>query len=160
MAGVIPDNLLTNTAVRRAHRRAAKALLVGLGDTATIWFEPPFQPADDARLPDFVVLDPSLGLVVATVFEHTEGEEVLGALRGELRVSEAGAETIRANPLERAESFVAELRAVFSADPLLSFVPVAGIAAFPYVQRAAAEELGFDTVARWNSASSPKRSML
>jgi len=146
VAGVIPDNLLTNTAVRRAHRRAAKALLVGLGDTATIWFEPPFQPADDARLPDFVVLDPSLGLVVATVFEHTEGEEVLGALRGELRVSEAGAETIRANPLERAESFVAELRAVFSADPLLSFVPVAGIAAFPYVQRAAAEELGFDTV--------------
>lgn len=146
MAGVIPDNLLTNTAVGRAHRRVAKALLVGLGDAATIWFEPPFQPADDARLPDFVVLDPSLGLVVATVFEHTEGEEVLGALRGELRVSEAGAETTRANPLERAESFVTELRAVFSADPLLSSVPVAGIAAFPYVQRAAAEALGFDTV--------------
>lgn len=146
MAGVIPDNLLTNTAAGRAHRRVAKALLVGLGDAATIWFEPPFQPADDARLPDFVVLDPSLGLVVATVFEHTEGEEVLGALRGELRVSEAGGETTRANPLERAESFVVELRAVFSDDPLLSSVPVAGIAAFPYVQRAAAEALGFDTV--------------
>lgn len=146
MATVIPENLLTNRSVAAGHRRVAKALLVNLDDSATVWFEPPFEPAGERRRPDFVVLDPSLGVVVVMVFEQVEGQEVLGAIRGELRVLDAGAEAPASNPLQLADKFVSGLRTRLDSDAALRQVPVGGIAVFPYPDRAAAEQLSFDTV--------------
>ena len=146
MATVIPENLLTNRSIGAGHRRVAKALMVSLNDSATVWFEPPFEPIDERRRPDFVVLDPALGVVVAVVFEQAEGQEVLGALRGGLRVVEAGAETEVVNPLKLAEGFVAELKDRLAGVPALAHVPVAGIATFPYLARTVAQELAFDSV--------------
>ncbi|MGB6058046.1 MAG: 3'-5' exonuclease, partial [Microthrixaceae bacterium] len=130
----------------RGHRRVGKALLVSLGDASIVWFEPPFEPAEDRRLPDFVVLDPSLGIVVVTVFEQSEGQEVLGALRGGLRIVEAGAEVSAPNPLQVADSFVAGLMDRLAQEPELAMIPVGGVAAFPYLSRAEAEALGFGGV--------------
>lgn len=145
MTTIIPENLLNDRTVAAGHRRVAKALLVGLDEAASVWFEPPFEPAGERQRPDFVVLDPSTGITVAMVFEQSEGQEVLGALRGELRVVEAGAETVAQDPLALADGFVDGMRGRL-AESGLGHVPVAGVAAFPYLSRQAAEDLGFDTV--------------
>ena len=65
MAFMIPENLRNNSALPASHRRVATGLAVGLDDAATVWYEPPFDAAGER--PDFVVLDPSIGVVVVVV---------------------------------------------------------------------------------------------
>lgn len=144
MAFLIPENTRNNKAIPKPHRRVATALVVGLDDATTVWFEPPFDAAHER--PDFVVLDPSAGVLVVMVFDQSEGQEVLGAVGGELRVLEAGSERTVNEPLARANAFGHALADSMTEAKGVSEVPIGGIAAFPYVSRAEAEHLCVDTV--------------
>lgn len=144
MAFLIPENLRNNSALPAAHRRVATALAVGLDDAATVWYEPPFDTAGER--PDFVVLDPSVGVVVVVVFDQRQDQDVLGAVRGELRVAEGAAEQPVANPLDRANHFGKDLQAAIAAHATVARAVVGGVAAFPYLTSAQAEQLGLDAV--------------
>ncbi len=144
MAFLIPENLRNNSALPAAHRRVATALAVGLDDAATVWYEPPFDTA--AERPDFVVLDPSVGIVVVVVFDQRQDQDVLGAVRGELCVADGAAEQPVANPLDRASQFGRDLQAAIAAHANVDRAVVGGVAAFPYLTGAQAEQFGLDAV--------------
>lgn len=144
MAFVIPENLRNNTALPAAHRRVGTALAVGLDDAATVWYEPPFDATGER--PDFVVLDPSVGVVVVVVFDQRQDQDVLGAVRGELRVADGPAEQPVVNPLDRANQFGHDLQAAIAAHAKVDRAVVGGVAAFPYLMSAKAGELGLDAV--------------
>lgn len=144
MAYLIPENVRRDKSIPLEHRRVASALAIGLEDDATAWFEPPFDP--EGRRPDFVVLDPSLGVLVLMVFGQTERDQLLGALRGELRVETQGEERVVEDPLGVANTFGIQLRAAIATCPHASGTPVGGVAVFPYVDRPQAEAFGIDTV--------------
>jgi hypothetical protein len=144
VAFLIPENLRNNAALPAAHRRVATALAVGLDDAATVWYEPPFDTAGER--PDFVVLDPSVGIVVVVVFDQRQDQDVLGAVRGELRVAGGTAEQPVANPLDRANHFGHQLQAAIAVHANVARAVVGGVAAFPYLTSAQAEQLGLDAV--------------
>lgn len=144
MAFLIPANLRNNSALPSSHRRVATALAVGLDDAATVWYEPPFDTTGER--PDFVVLDPSVGIVVVVVFDQRQDQDVLGAVRGELRVAEGAAEQAVVNPLERANQFGHQMQSAIAAHAKVARAVVGGVAAFPYLTRAQAEQLGLDAV--------------
>jgi len=144
MACLIPESVRRDKGVPSEHRRVGSALAIGLDDDATAWFEPPFDP--DGRRPDFVVLDPSLGVIVLMVFGQVEKDQLLGALRGELRVERQGDERVVEDPLGVANSFGIQLRAAIAGCPQASGTPVGGVAVFPHLDRPQAEEFGIDTV--------------
>jgi hypothetical protein len=144
VAFLIPENLRNNSALPASHRRVATALAVGLDDAATVWYEPPFDVA--VERPDFVVLDPSIGVVVVVVFDQRQDQDVLGAVRGELRVADGAAEQPVANPLDRANQFGHDLQAAIAAHAKVARAVVGGVAAFPYLTSVQAEQLGLDAV--------------
>lgn len=146
VAFLIPENLRNNKGVPKHHRRVVTALAVALDDAATVWFEPPFDPAGER--PDFVVLDPAVGVLVVVVFAQSDDQHVLGAVRGQLRVDDSGTEHTVDDPLVRATRFGEALRAAIAADSDAGIqrVPVAGIAAFPYLSRDHAARLELDSI--------------
>lgn len=144
MAFLIPENLRNSKGIPKQHRRVATALAVGLDDASTVWFEPMFDP--DGTRPDFVVLDPSIGVVVIVVFEQSDDQSVLGAVRGQLRIDAQGKEQEVGNPIERASDFGNSLLSSIATNKLLRNTPVGGVAAFPYLLRSHAEQLGLDSV--------------
>jgi len=144
MAFLIPENLRNSKSIPKQHRRVATALAVGLDDASTVWFEPMFDP--DGTRPDFVVLDPSIGVVVVVVFEQADDQSVLGAVRGQLRIGAQGEEHEASNPIQRASEFGNSLLASIATNKTLRNTPVGGVAAFPYLLRSHAEQLGVDSV--------------
>ncbi len=144
MAFMIPENLRNNSALPASHRRVATGLAVGLDDAATVWYEPPFDAAGER--PDFVVLDPSIGVVVVVVFDQRQDQDVLGAVRGELRVADGAAEQPVVNPLDRANQFGHDLQTAIAAHAKVARAVVGGVAAFPYLTSARASQLGLDAV--------------
>ena len=149
MAYLIPENARTSTSIPSHHRRVASALLSGFEDEVTAWYEPPFDP--DGTRPHFIVVDPSSGVVLISVAEMARGDKLLGAWDGKLRVERDGEEIVAENPLTTATDQAQTLRTLLSDDSMLSLVPVASVAAFPYVTRAAVEELGLSTDLRLRS---------
>lgn len=135
MAFLIPENLRFSREIPAGHRRVASALAAGLGDHATAWFEPPFDPT--GTRPDFVVLDPTLGVVVLVVVDG----EVLGTVRGRLRVAGPDGEQDAPDPLEQAAAFTEALREAMAGHPRLGTVPAGGVAVFPGLDRGTAERL-------------------
>jgi hypothetical protein len=143
MAFLIPEHVRSDQRVPSDHRRVAKAFAMGLDDATTVWYEPPFD-IDGVR-PHFVVLDPALGVFVVMVFgEH--GDELLGALRGALRVERDGAELELPNPLELASAFGREIQSRVDRNPRVPAVPVEGIAVFARVDAPRAEQLGVEVI--------------
>lgn len=110
MAFLIPENIRNDRSIPATHRRVASALAIGLDEAATAWFEPPFDP--DGSRPDFVVLDPALGVLVLMVFD----DEMLGALGGRLRVADAHGERDVEKPLDQASRFGMALRTGIAAN--------------------------------------------
>ncbi len=141
MAVSIPERIRGNPGIPKERQLVGGALVADLDEVATVWYEPPFD-LDDAR-PHFLVLEPSIGVCVVMVFDQTEAQDALQAMRGHLRVS--GDDEVT-NPLERANAFGHELRSRIMDEPALPDVPVGGLAAFPHLHRAEAEALAFDSV--------------
>jgi hypothetical protein len=144
VAFLIPENLRNNSALPPGHRRVVTALAVGLEEQVTVWYEPPFDR--DGERPDFVVLDPALGVVVVAVFDQHPDQDVLGAVRGELRVAADGTERVVPDPLARADRFGKELQDLIAANAQVDRAVVSGVAAFPYVSRDRGHDLGLDTI--------------
>ncbi|MBX9948734.1 MAG: UvrD-helicase domain-containing protein [Candidatus Obscuribacterales bacterium] len=67
MAFLIPDNLRSRQDVPAAIRRIAGAFEIGLDETATVWFEPLYDPSGNK--PHLVVLLPERGVAVLEVIE-------------------------------------------------------------------------------------------
>jgi hypothetical protein len=141
MALSIPERIRGNPAIPKEHQLVGGALVADLEDEATVWYEPPFDGADDR--PHFVVLEPAIGVVVVMVFDQTEAQAAMQSMKGKLRVQ--GTDEVT-NPLERATAFGHALIERFAAEPALPQVPVGGVAALPYLHRSEAEALDFDSV--------------
>jgi hypothetical protein len=145
MAFLIPDNLKSRTDVPGRVRSVAKALQVGLDEDVLVWYEPLYAP--DAGRPDLVVLLPDRGIAVLQVLGGG-GQQVLGAVRGQLRVREDGHEAEAGSPLERAEHFAGLLRQRIAAEPRLAGleVPVGAGAVLASLSLDEASERGLGSV--------------
>lgn len=139
MAYLIPDNIRSQPSIPTGHKTVAAALMAGMNEDATVWYEPPFD-VDNER-PHFVLVDPAVGLIIIQVLSG----EVLGAVRGTLRVNEDG-ETEADDPIARANRFAEGLYQRMADEPLLKRLVVGGVAALPDVTRTEALERGIDTV--------------
>jgi len=144
MAFLIPDNLKSRKDVSDAIRRVARAFAIALDEDVTVWYEPLFDP--DGELPHLVVLDPRLGIVVLEVLKGRDKANLLGAVRGRLRIEIDGEEREVDNPLERAERFADALRTRLRAHPSLADVGVGAVAVFSGITEPDARRLGIDRI--------------
>jgi hypothetical protein len=146
MAFLIPENLRTDKSVPAAHRRIAGAFAFGLDERVIVWYEPPIDPS--GRRPHFVVVDPTMGVVVVQAIDQVEDtpKEVLGTWAKAVRVLRGGQEREIENPLAEAQQFAAGLEAQLATMPALAHVPVAAAAALPFLTRDEAEERGLASV--------------
>ncbi len=106
MAFLVPDDLRSRKTVPQAVRRLAEAFMIGLDETATVWYEPPYDPS--GQKPDFVLLVPDRGIVVLEAMAVRDAE-MLGVFRSLIRLAEDGREIEVANPLARAELLCSSL---------------------------------------------------
>lgn len=145
MAFLIPDNLKSRKDVPEPIRTLAKALEIALDSTATLWFEPLFDPTGDR--PHFVLLLPDRGIVVLELLEIAKAGGLLGLVKGKIRVLRDGKEVDVANPLQRAAKFAEILRARIAAEPRLAKLGVAvgAGAVLHLVSRKEAESKGLGT---------------
>ena len=143
MAILVPDNLGSRKDVADSIRRVAKAFQTGLDDDVVVWYEPPYDPANER--PHLVVLEPRIGVVVLEVLKGKQGS-VLGALRGRIRLEIDGSEVEVDDPLERAERFAAALRLLLADRPGLKDVPVGAVAVLSGMDRNEAESKKVDKV--------------
>lgn len=142
MAFLIPDNLKSRKDVPEAVRKIASAFQIGLDDRATLWFEPPFDPA--GKKPHFVLLLPDRGIVVLEHLEVKSASDILGKLRGQIRVLRDGKESAVEDPMQRANAFGETLRQRIAAEARLAGVnvPVVCAAIFHLLTRQEAEQKG------------------
>lgn len=141
MAYLIPDNLRSRKDVSKGARDVASALQTGLDDSATVWFEPLFDPSGQA--PDFVVLDPQRGVIVLAI-EDVSAADVLGAIRGEIHQAlDGGGEAIR-TPLARASHFAHTLLQRVEPHADLAGTPIVAGVAFSNLTRSEARAAGLD----------------
>ncbi len=146
MAFLIPDNLRSRKDVPEGVRRVASSLQMGLDESATLWFEPPFDPSK--QKPHFVLLLPDRGIIVLELLEIKAGGSLLGVFRRNIRILRDGQESEVENPLHRAQRFAEVLRARIAAEPRLNghSIPVAAGAIFHVVARAEAEPKGLTSI--------------
>jgi hypothetical protein len=139
MAQLIPDNVRSRGELPASVRRVASGLKVALDDDVIVWHEPPFHDAPGP--PRFVVLLPDNGIAVLEVVD-VRPTQLLGVLRGKLRVERDGAEDEVDDPLAGAEQVAVELASRLAAEPALAGlrIPVRGAAVFPGLERERAEE--------------------
>lgn len=145
MAFLIPDNLRSRQDVPAGIRRVASAFQVGLGEDATVWYEPLYDPSGEK--PHLVVLIPDRGIVVLEVLE-VKGQRLLGTLRGRLRFELDGREVEADNPLIRAERLAGVLKRRVGAEARLAGVdvPIAAGAVFPNLSIDEARAKGVDSI--------------
>lgn len=145
MAFLIPDNIKSRKDVPSAIQRVAKALEIALDDTATLWFEPLFDPSK--QKPHYVLLLPDRGVVVMEVLE-AKSSGILGSVRGKLRLMRDATEVEVDNPLDRAERFAAILRQRIGAEPRIQQLrfPVEACAVLASLTREEATSAKLDRV--------------
>ena len=142
MVWLIPENIRSRSDVLPPFQTLARdfADLI-TEEEAVLWFEPLLELNGDR--PDFVFLDPSIGVVVLEIFPGHQGAQggVLGAVRRVLRIDLEGEEHEVDNPLERADRFMDLLRTRFRELDETRHVPIGSVAVFSDVERHEAEEL-------------------
>lgn len=143
MAFLIPDNLKSRRDAPEAIRRVAAAFEVGLDESATVWYEPPYDPSGEK--PHLVVLLADRGIVVLEVLD-VKASGLLGVLRGRVRIERDGREVETENPLVRAERLAETLRRRIAAEPRLAgiTVPVGAGAVLGALTREEARAKGVD----------------
>jgi AAA domain/UvrD-like helicase C-terminal domain len=120
----------------------AGAFRVGLDQSVTVWFEPPFDPSGER--PHFVILLPDRGIVVMECLD-VERTRLAGVFGGRVRITVDGMEEERESPLARAEELARALRErLDAAHPDGVKAAVGAGAAFPGVTRDEAVNLGLD----------------
>lgn len=134
MAFLIPDNLKSNAHVSSTIRRVAGAFQIGLDDGVTVWYEPLYDPTGEK--PHFVILIPFLGIIVLEVLD-VEATNILGVIRGRLRIRRDGEEVEADSPLIRAKRLVDVLRQRIALEPQLydANIPIAAGAVLPNMNR-------------------------
>ena len=121
MAFLIPDNLKSRNDVAPHIRRVADAFQIGLDESATLWFEPLYDP--EGERPHFVLFAPDRGIVVFEVLS-SDSSGVLGAIRGKVHLKIDGVERALDSPLERANALATVLGERIAAEPRLADVDV------------------------------------
>ena len=121
MAFLIPDNLKSRNDVASHIRRVADAFQIGLDESATLWFEPLYDP--EGERPHFVLFAPDRGIVVFEVLS-SDSSGVLGAMRGKVHLKIDGVERALDSPLERANALAGVLGERIAAEPRLADVDV------------------------------------
>ena len=145
MAFLIPENLRTRADVPPGTARLARVLQEALEDSATVWYEPLFDPR--GHRPHLAVLVPDSGILVLEVFGAKAGT-VKGVRGDRLLVSDAdGGSRELEDPLGRARGFAATLETALGAEARLGAderLPVAAAGVFAYLGRdeAASKGLG------------------
>src|SRR5437667_8627775 len=109
MAYLIPDNLRSREDVSAPIRRVATAFKIALDDDVVVWFEPLFDSTGER--PHFVVLLPDHGVATVEVLDVGHAQ-LLGTLRGRIRLVADGREIEADQPLARAERRAEKLRAL------------------------------------------------
>ncbi len=145
MAHLIPDNLKSRADVPSSIRRIANAFLVGLDESVVCWYEAQFDQ-ENSR-PDLIVLLPDRGICVFEVFD-VDDQNVLGAIRGNVRLVRDGRECEVTNPLRRAEQLSELLRKRLQAELRMDSVLlniVAG-AIFPALTLEEARQKGVEKI--------------
>ncbi len=122
MAFLIPDNLKSRNDVSAPIRRVADAFQIGLDESATLWYEPPYDP--DGGRPHFVLFVPDRGIIVFEVLT-SDSKSTLGAIRGKIRLTVDGAETTTDSPITRAKALATVLSERLGAEDRLAGVQVA-----------------------------------
>lgn len=142
MAFLIPENLRTRNDVPPGVSRLARVLQDALEDTATVWYEPLFDPSGER--PDIVVLVPDVGVLVLEILEAKSGM-IQGVSGDQLIVAgPSGARSV-ADPLSRAARFATVLRDRLAAEPRLAAedrLPVTAAGVFTYLTRDEADRKG------------------
>ena len=140
MAYLIPDNLRSRSDISAAVVRVATALKLGLDDDAIVWVEPLWD--EPAEKPHFIAYLPENGIAVLEVLDASTSE-LLGGLRGGIRLLRDGVELDVEHPLAGAERHADVLRGRIAADPRLEGkLCVVSVAIFPTVARDVAMSRG------------------
>ncbi len=95
----------------------ADAFQIGLDESATLWFEPLYDP--DGERPHFVLFAPDRGIVVFEVLS-SDSSGVLGAMRGKVHLKIDGVERALDSPLERANALAQVLDERIAAESRLA----------------------------------------
>jgi AAA domain/UvrD-like helicase C-terminal domain len=140
-AFLIPDNLASRAGVSSGIRRVASAFRVGLDESVTVWFEPPYDASGER--PHFVILMPDRGVVVMECLEVGR-TRFRGAFGGLVRLTVDGVEEERENPLARADELARALAERVGAHPAKLDMPIGAGATFPALSREDAVEIGLD----------------
>lgn len=145
MAHLIPDNLKSRSDMPLAIRRIANAFLVGLDEDVVCWYEAQFDT--EGLRPDFVVLLPDRGICVLEVLDVAD-QDVLGAIRGSLRLARDGRECEVSSPLQRAEHLAQLLRHRLQNESRLDSAPLKVVAAavFPALTREEFAKKGMEKI--------------
>lgn len=114
MGRLIPDNLKSRADVPSAIRRCASALEMALDDSATIWYEPLFDPA--GTRPHLVVLMPERGICLLEVADAKSSTFLM--FKGKPSYTVDG--VVVANPILRAQKLAESLTARISENSLLN----------------------------------------
>lgn len=139
MAFLIPDDLKSKKPISSSIRNVIEALQLGLDESVTVWYEPPYDPSGEK--PHLVVLFPNRGVSILEVLE-TGSANVLGVYRQKIRLERDGREIEAQNPLVRAERFASSLKEKLAREPGLSGLPVRAAAALPGISRTQAIDAG------------------
>ena len=130
---IIPSLHSVRDDIRYGEKRVAEKLNQEFGnsDSGIVWYEPPIGPLD--RMPDFVVMDRSRGLVVMEVKEW-KTETILRCNPRFWTIQTANGDTQVKNPLLQARQYAEAIRNLLESD--LSLVspaehPYAGRLSFP-----------------------------
>jgi len=145
LAFLVPDDLRTRKTVPQAVRRLAEAFMIGLDETATVWYEPPYDPS--GQKPDFVLLVPDRGIVVIEAMAVRDAE-MLGVFRSLIRLAEDGRELEVANPLARAELLCSSLGQAIKTERRLKGrkLRVKPAVALPNLRKREAKAKGLDRI--------------
>lgn len=135
MAFLIPENLRSRKDVPFGVSRLARVLQDALEDSATVWYEPLFDPSGER--PDVVVLVPDAGILVLEVLEAKPGM-IMGSRGDQLLVGGPSGPRQMDDPLSRATQFAGILAARLAAEPRLAAgdrLPVTAGGVFAYLTK-------------------------
>jgi len=142
VAFLIPENLRSRKDILPGVARLARLLQDALDDSATVWYEPLFDPS--GQRPDVVVLVPDAGVLVLEVLEAKAGM-IQGVSGDQLVVTGPSGLRSVPDPLARAARFADSLRERLAAEPRLAAedrLPVTAGGVFAYLSRDEAKKKG------------------
>lgn len=145
MAYLIPDNLRSRRDVPPAVGSMARLLVDALHDSATVWYEPPFDVHGDR--PDLIVLIPDTGVLVIEILQQ-KAAAVVRVTEGRLCITQDGESSLISDPLSRAQRFAEDLQVRVRAAgiPAGDELPVAALGVFAYMDNDTAQAKGIRAV--------------